>query len=74
MLVVRIARGAFRARSQPLAHLLYFLLDEFLIVKGICQRGDTLGAGEKMHRELVGVCLAAEQRELPAQPGQKRCK
>ena len=74
MLVVCIARGAFRARSQPVAHLLYFLLDEFLIVKGICQRGDTLAADEKMHRQRVGVCLAAEQRELPAHPGPKQRK
>ena len=74
MLVVCIARDAFLARSQPVAHLFYFLLDEFLIVKGICQRGDTLAAGKKMHRQRVGVGLAAEQRELPAQPGPKQRK
>jgi len=43
-------------------------------VKGICQHGDTLAAGEKMHRQRVGVGLAAEQRELPAQPGPKQRK
>src|SRR5262249_7459228 len=61
--------GAACARPQPVAHLLDFLPDELLIVKGICQRGDALAAGEKMHRQRVGVRPTAEQRELPAQPG-----
>src|SRR5262245_65959070 len=66
--------GAFGARSQPRVHLLYFLLDEFLVMEGACQRGDTLAAGEQMHRELVGIRRAAEQRELPAQPGPEQRK
>ena len=74
MIFSGIARRAFLARFQPIAHLLYFLLDEFFFVKGICQRGDTLAAGKKMHRQRVGVRLAAEQRELPAQPGPKQRK
>ena len=54
MPVVCVARGAFRTRFQPVAHLLDFLLDEFLIVKGTCQRSDTLAAGKNMHRQRVG--------------------
>jgi hypothetical protein len=65
MLVVFMSRGVFRARTQPVAHLLDFLLDDLLIVKGIRQRGDTLAADEKVHRQRVGVYLAAEERELP---------
>ena len=74
MLVGCVTRNASCVRVQPVFHLLYFLLDEFLIVKGIGQRGNSLATGEQMHRQLVGVCLAAEQRELPAQPGPKQRK
>jgi hypothetical protein len=33
--------------------LVYFLLDEFLIVKAISQRGDPLAADENVHRQRV---------------------
>jgi hypothetical protein len=47
------------------------MLDEFLVVKSIGQRCDALAASEQMHRQRVGIRPAAEQRELPAQPGPK---
>src|SRR5262245_24804986 len=63
---------ALRARIQPGAHRLDFLPDEPLVAKGVSQRGDPLAPGQKVHREFVGVGLAAEQRELPAQPDPKQ--
>src|SRR5262245_18982521 len=71
MLVACSARGASRARSQPVAHVLDLLLGEGFIVKRTCQGRDTLAAGEKMHRQGVGIGFVAEQRELSAQPGPK---
>jgi hypothetical protein len=56
------------ACSQPMAHLIDFLLDEFVVVKGTRERGDALAPGEKMHSEFVGI-RPAEQRKLSAQPG-----
>jgi len=74
MLVMSISRCAFGTRTQPVAHLPDFLPDELLIVEGTCQHRDTLAAGQKMHRQRIGIRLAAEQRELPAQPGPKQRK
>jgi hypothetical protein len=51
---------------QPVAEHSCFLLDEFLVAEGICQGRNALTPGEKVHRQRVGVCLTAEQRELPA--------
>ena len=52
--------------------LLDFLLDKSFIMKGVCQRGDSLAAGKKMHRQLIGVCFATKLTELFTQPGAKQ--
>ena len=49
-------------------HLPNFLIDEFLVVQGGSQRGHALATGEDVHRQEVRVLLAAQQRELAAQP------
>src|SRR5262245_61989428 len=63
-----------RFLPQPLAHLFHLLPDELLIMESTTQGGDALAAGEQRHRKRVGIGRAAEQRELPAQPGPEQCE
>lgn len=69
-----IRRGARCARCQPAVHLLDLLPYELLVLKGIRQRRDPLGAAKKVHCKRVGVGLTAERHELPAKPGPEQPK
>jgi tetratricopeptide (TPR) repeat protein len=63
-----------RETGLPSVQLPHFLADKILVVEGMCQCGDSLTPGQKMHRKRVRLRLAAEQRKLSAQPVSKQAK